>query len=153
MSSKVGRKHYGKVPLTLNNTAAWDDQNSAASWSDDGAVRRIIEPVIKDLEAVVAQNATLGVSEYLAAGEASITISQQNEIIVGVRVENDNAHLIAYVPLRALLISALQQARQGIALDPGAQALVSNLVQLGAQLAQLGRPQQSGLSHTQGPVQ
>lgn len=152
MSSKVGRRHYGKVPLTLTNTEPWDDQDSTISWSDDGAVRKIMEPVIKTLESVVAQNATLGVSEYLAAGEASLTISQQNEIVIGVRVENDEAHLIAYVPLRALLISALQQARQQIALDPGAQALVSNLVQLGTQLAQLGRPTPSAPTHSQGPT-
>lgn len=143
MSSKVGRKHFGKVPLTVPSKEAWEAQDGAKSWSDEGEVRQIVETVIPLLEAVVARNVVLGTGEYLASGEASITISQQNEIIIGLRIENDEAALVAYVPLRALLISALNQARQNVGMDAQSQALVSNLIQLGTQLAQLGRPAQA----------
>lgn len=150
MSSKVGRRHYGTVPLTVVNKAAWEAQDASKSWSDEGEVRSVIEQTIQQLEAIVAKNATLGASEYLAAGEASVTISNQNEILVGIKISNDEASFIAYVPLRALLISALQQARQTVGVDPQGQALVSSLIHFGTQLANLGRPAPS--PSTQGPT-
>lgn len=142
MSSKVGRKHFGTAPLTLVGREAWDRQDATLSWSDEGEVRAVLEKSIKELEAVVARNAALAVGEYAASGEAAVTISNQNEILVGVRLSNDEATLIAYVPLRALLISALQSARQSAGVDPNAQALVSNLIHLGVQLSKLGQSSQ-----------
>ena len=60
--------------------------------------------------------------------------------MIGVKIANDEATLIAYVPLKRLLVSALGEIRPTLGVDPQAQALLSQLMTLGQQLASLGRP-------------
>lgn len=148
-TSKVGRKHFGRVPVQVAGKDRWDTQDHAASWSDDGEVRQVLtqalgealKPVIGALEHVVARNASLGASEYMATAESTLTLAPDGDVLIGVRVANDEASLIAYVPLKKLIVSALGDIRPTLGVDPQAQALLSHLMTLGQQLAQLGRPQ------------
>ena len=151
--SKVGRKHYGKVPVHIVGKDRWDTQSHTQSWSDDGEVRKVItdaiaqaiQPVIGVLEEVVARNASLGASEYLATAESSLTVAPDGDVLIGVRIANDEAALIAYVPLKKLLISALSELRPSLGVDPQAQTMLSHLITLGNQIAQLGRPAQANI--------
>lgn len=139
-----GTKHYGRVRLSTTGREAWEAQDATKAWDDAGEVRATVQThtdrLIADLEGVVAKNATLGASEYLAEGEGTLTMSPEGEILVGLRVHNDDAQFIAHVPLRPLVFSALQDMRTSLALDPRAQAVLSQLIALGRQLASLGQP-------------
>jgi hypothetical protein len=146
----VGRKHYGKVPVQVSGRERWETQNHTQSWSDDGDVRKIIEPAIAALEQVVAKNAALGASEYLGSAESTLVLAPDNDILVGVRIANDEAALIAYVPLKKLLMAALSELRPTLGVDPNAQALLSQLITLGSQLASLGRPNPNSQPTAQG---
>lgn len=138
----VGRKHYGKVAIDVLGREAWEKQDATKSWSDDGEVKKIIEEstasMVHALEAAVAQNAHLGVSEYLSIAEAAATVDEKGELLIGVRVSNDEASLIAYVPLKKLIMSVLTELRPRLGVDPQAQTILSHLVGLGRNLASLG---------------
>jgi hypothetical protein len=147
-TSKVGRKHFGRVSVQVSGKERWDGQNHSASWSDDGEVAAVInqslgdivKPIIAALEQVVARNASLGASEYLSSAESTLTLAPDGDVLIGVKIANDEATLIAYVPLKRLLVSALCEIRPTLGVDPQAQALLSQLMTLGQQLASLGRP-------------
>lgn len=133
--SKVGRKFYGKTAVTIPEPQrkAWDEHASEKTWSDAGRIGEVLESIRPTIEKIVAQNATAGASEYLASGEVAMRASQK-DVLVGIRIWNDEVAMIGEVSLRALLMSALQQARENLGTDPEAQNLISILVQIGREL-------------------
>lgn len=133
--SRVGQKYYGKVPAQVIGARDWDAHDATKTWSDGGIVRQIVESMVPTLEAALAQNVSLGVSEYLGDGEAAVRADQRTgELYVGLRLHNSEASLIVEIPLKKLLIAALTEMRNGIAVDRGAQDAVTSLVDLGRQL-------------------
>jgi hypothetical protein len=134
--AKVGRKFYGKTTVAIPDSQrkAWDEQPSEKTWSDMGEARSAIEPVISAIEGLIAKNATMGASEYLAAAEIAMRASNK-DVLVGVRFSNQEAVMIGEVSLRQLFMSAIQQARLNAATDPEAQELLTSLMQIGRELA------------------
>lgn len=141
---QIGTKHYARVPLQTTGRDAWEQQDITGVWSDNGEVRtsvvRHMDQLIVELESVVARNAMIGASDYLAEGEASLALSPDNDILLGIRIYNDGASMIAHVSMRQILFSALQELRPRLGVDPQAQAVLSQIVALGQQLARLGAP-------------
>lgn len=141
---RIGTQHYARVPLKTTGREAWEKQDVAGVWSDAGEVRaavvRHMDQLIAELETVVARNAMIGASDYLSEGEASLSLSTDSDLVVGIRIYNDGAAMIAHVSLRQLLFSALQELRPSLGVDPRAQAILSQIVALGQQLARLGAP-------------
>jgi len=145
---KIGMRHYAKVPLKSIGREAWEKQPATGVWSDEGEVRatvasaldKMLPPLIGELERIVERNANLGASDYLSEGEASLALSPDNEILLGIRIFNDGAQMIAHVSLRELLYAALSDLRPHLGIDPQAQTLLSQLKFLGTQLASLGAP-------------
>lgn len=138
--NKIGSKWYGKVPVGVVGRDKWDRQDASASWTDGGEVKRIVEAIVPVLEQLVAKEALGAVSDFASTGEAAVQAGDKGEVMVGVRLISEQAAMIVAIPLRKLLIAALTEVRNGIALDPQAQALLSDLVALGRQLATLGQP-------------
>jgi hypothetical protein len=141
---KIGMRHYAKIPLRTIGREAWEKQNIAGVWSDAGEVETVVQrhlgELTSELQDIVARNAMIGASDYLAEGEASLTLSPDNDILLGIRIFNDGAQMIAHVSLRELLFAALSELRSHLGVDPQAQALLSTLMALGRQLATLGAP-------------
>lgn len=134
--AKVGRKFFGKTTVAIPQAQkeAWDNQAAEKTWADDGEVGRTLEAIRPTIEKIVSQNATIGASEYLAAAEVAMRAANK-DILIGVRLSNAEAILIGEVSLRQLMMSAIQQARETAALDPGAQDLITTLVQIGRELS------------------
>jgi hypothetical protein len=134
--AKVGRKFFGKTTVAIPQAQkeAWDNQAAEKTWADDGEVGRTLEAIRPTIEKIVSQNATIGASEYLAAAEVAMRASSK-DILIGVRLSNAEAVLIGEVSLRQLMMSAIQQAREVAAADPGAQELITTLVQIGRELS------------------
>lgn len=147
--SRVGQKYYGKVPAEVIGARDWDNHDATKTWSDGGAVREIVEAMVPKLEAALAHNVSLGVSEYLGDGEAAIRADQRTgELHVGLRLHNSEASLIVEIPLKRLMIAALTDMRNNIAVDRGAQDAVTSLVDLGRQLITIGGVGNHAASHT-----
>lgn len=140
MKAAVGRKFYGKIPVTVTGRDVWDRHDATATWSDGGEIRQLLDRLAPELERVVAQNAAQSVAEYAELGEAAVRGDLSGEVMVGLRLWNDNAAMIIEIPLKKLLLSALTEMRNGLAVDPNAQTAVSNLVDLGRQMHQLAGP-------------
>lgn len=144
----VGRKHFGRLPVQLVGKERWDAQDHASAWSDEGEVGVVLKkafddalaPIVQALEGVVAKNASLGASEYLALSEASATLSPDGELMIGVRVANDAVAMVAYVPFTQLIKSILSEIRPSLGIDPQAQAMLSQMIAIGRGLATLGQP-------------
>ena len=137
--SGVGHKYYGKMPVTITGQQSWDRQEATKTWTDAGAVARVLQQTTAELERIVAENATVSVSEYLSTAQAGIRATPEGEIMLGLRIENQEAAMIVEVPLRRLILAALSEMRPVLGLDQGAQHTVSAIVQLGSQLASIGR--------------
>jgi hypothetical protein len=146
--SGVGHKYYGKMAVTISGQKAWDRQDAAKTWTDAGAVTRVLQATTAELERIVAENATLSVSEYLSTAQAGIRTTPEGEVMLGLRIENQEAAMIVEVPLRRLILAALSEMRPVLGFDPNAQQAVSAIVQFGSQLASIGRvpkvPSQQG---------
>ena len=142
MQHKIGMRHYAKIPLKSVGREAWEKQDITGVWSDAGEVQAVVQRhlgnMIGELQDTVARNAMIGASDYLAEGEASLALSPENDILLGIRIYNDGAQMIAHASLRQLLFQALSELRPHVAIDPQAQALLSQLKALGHQLANLG---------------
>jgi hypothetical protein len=141
---KIGMRHYAKVPLKSVGREAWEKQDITGVWSDAGEVQAVVQRhlgnMIGELQDTVARNAMIGASDYLAEGEASLALSPNNDILLGIRIYNDGAQMIAHVSLRELLFAALSELRPHLGVDQKAQTLLSQLKFLGTQLASLGAP-------------
>jgi hypothetical protein len=143
--SKVGRKFFGKTPVSVpeKDREAWDSQAHQKSWSDEGDTKAAMSKLTPLIEEIVAKNAHLGLSAYLSSGEVAIR-PEGNDIVLGLRIWNDEAMLIGEVSLRSLIASALNQARPDIANPNGeARALVSALVGIGRELSAMTQGQQA----------
>lgn len=138
--NKVGHKWYGKVSVDVSGREAWDRQDASQSWTDGGAVKKILASIEPLLEQLVASEAIGAVADFASTGEAAVRAGQAGEVIVGLRITSEQSSMIVSVPLRKLLVAALTEVRNGIALDPQAQALLADLVSLGQQLSRLGQP-------------
>jgi hypothetical protein len=143
--SKVGRKFFGKTPVSVpeKDRTSWDAQLHEKSWSDAGETKAAMDKLIPVIEQIVAKNAHMGVSDYLSSGEVAIR-PEGNDVVLGLRIWNDEAMLIGEVSLRSLIASALNQARPDIANPNGeARALVSALVGIGRELSAMTQTQQA----------
>ena len=129
MQHKIGMRHYAKIPLKSVGREAWEKQDITGVWSDAGEVQAVVQRHLGNM---------IGASDYLAEGEASLALSPENDILLGIRIYNDGAQMIAHASLRQLLFQALSELRPHVAIDPQAQALLSQLKALGHQLANLG---------------
>jgi DNA-binding protein YbaB len=141
--SKVGRKFFGKTPVSVpeKDREAWDSQAHEKSWSDAGESKALMDQIIPAFEKLVAKNAHMGLSDYLSSGEVAIR-PEGNDVVVGVRIWNNEVQLIGEVSLRSLIASALNQARPDIANPNGeARALVSALVGIGRELSAMTQGQ------------
>ena len=151
--SKVGNKFYGKVDVVTRGKKQWDEQDPAKAWTDGGEIRAIVESMIPDIEKACAKNAILGASEFSSSGQAAVRADERTgEVIIGVRVSTEDADLITEVPLKQLLITALSEMKGVIGVDPGAQTTLSQLIDLGRQLSNLGLPKQQP-NHSQAGVE
>lgn len=138
--NKVGHKWFGKVPVEVAGREAWDKQDASQSWTDGGAVKKILASIEPLLERLVASEAIGAVADFASTGEAAVRAGQGGEVVIGLRITSEQSSMIVSVPLRKLLVAALTEVRNGIALDPQAQALLADLVSLGRQLSRLGQP-------------
>lgn len=143
--TSIGRKTFGRVPLAVQGRDRWEAQGPA-HWSDEGEVQKILQPFVAQmanaLKDVVARNAALGASEYLAIGEVTLVPGEQGDVLIGLKIDNGEASLIAYVPFKKLIVAALEDVRPVLGVNPQAQALLSQLIGLGRQLASLGHVDQ-----------
>ena len=137
--TSVGHRYYGKMPVTISGQKSWDQQDATRTWTDAGAVSRVLQATTAELERIVAENATTSVSDYLSIPQPAIRPTQDGEIFLGLRIENQEASMIVEVPLRRAILAALSEMRPILGLDPGAQQAVSSIVQFGGQLASIGR--------------
>lgn len=137
--SGIGVRYYGKMPVAVSGQKAWDKQDATRTWTDGGAVARVLQATTAELERIVAENATTSVSDYLSTAQAGIRVTQEGEIMLGLRIENQEASMIVEVPLRRAILAALSEMRPILGLDPNAQQAVSAIVQFGGQLASIGR--------------
>lgn len=141
--SAVGRRYFGKTPVTVDGREVWDRHDATKTWSDGGETAKIVAghmtAMQTELETTVAQNAVLAVSEFASSAEAAIR-ADGDDVIVGIRFYSDASALIVNVPLRQILAAALSEIRPLLGADPNAQAALSNLVAIGRQLAQIGNP-------------
>lgn len=142
-ASKVGRTYYGKTAVQIFGANGWEAHDATKTWSDGGEIKSELLALTERLEAIVARNVSAAVVEYATTGEAAVRADTNGEIYVGLRLWNDEAALIVEVPLKALLVAALVDVRDKLALDPGAHTMISQLVDLGRQLTQLTRTQQA----------
>lgn len=138
----VGYKWFGKRAVDVSDTRAWTQHDATKTWSDGGAVRDRVTAattaLISDLERIVAENASASVVEYASAAEAGIR-ADGGEVLIGIRLYNDEASMIVEVPLRRLIVDALTEMRPRLGVDPQAQGALSALVALGQSLASLTR--------------
>ncbi len=134
----IGKRFYGKQPVVIAGRQAWDEQMATRTWTDGGAVAEVMRSATAQLERIVADNATQGVSEYLSSAEAGLRVTEQGEILVGVRVHNQEASMIVEIPIKKLVVGALSEMRPTLGLDPRAQSAVSAIIAFGGQLAALG---------------
>lgn len=137
--SGIGVRYYGKMPVTISGQKAWDQQDATRTWTDAGAVSRVLQATTAELERIVAENATTSVSDYLSTAQAGVRVTQDGEIMLGLRIENQEAAMIVEVPMRRLILAALSEMRPVLGVDPAAQHAVSAIVQFGGQLASIGR--------------
>ena len=159
----VGFRWFGKRPVDVTDTAPWVSHDATKTWSDGGAVRGSVtaaaQTLIADLERIVAENASASVAEYASAAEAGLRADGSGEVIIGLRIFNDQASMIIEVPLRRLIVDALTEMRPKLGVDPQSQAALSSLAALGQSLASLVRadvpPPQAGagIGHNSNPVQ
>jgi hypothetical protein len=131
-------KTYGNTLVRVTGAKEWEAQDAAASWSDGGAIAKILASVANDLRAVVADNAVLAVSEYAKTGEAYLRPSGA-DIIIGIKFWNDKASLVQEFSLRQLISNSAKDVRLKLGIDPEAQAIVSNLAGIGNELSSLGK--------------
>lgn len=136
--SAVGKRFYGKTAVSIRGQKQWDAHDATKTWTDNGEVRAVIEAIVPEVERLIAKNATLGVSEYLSSAEAAMRADENGHLLIGVRIWNDEAAMIVEIPLTDLLVSALAETRDVVGVEPGAQAAVSALVNLGRQLTAVG---------------
>ena len=136
----VGFKWFGKRAVDVSDTTAWTQHDATKTWSDGGAVRDSVtvaaQTLITDLERIVAENASASVAEYASAAEAGIR-ADGGEVVIGIRLYNDQAAMIVEVPLRRLIVDALTEMRPRLGVDPQAQGALSALAALGKSLASL----------------
>lgn len=153
----VGFKWFGKRAVDVSDTGQWTQHDATKTWSDGGAVRDSVtvaaQTLIADLERIVAENATQSVAEYASAAEAGLR-ADGGEVIIGIRLYNDEASMIVEVPLRRLIVDALTEMKPRLGVDVQAQGALSALVALGQSLASLVRadvpPPASGIGHNSG---
>lgn len=138
MTSKVGHKFFGKTSVVIPQPQreSWDSHAAEKTWSDAGEVRKVLETIAPVIEQLVSKNATLGASEYLASSEVAMR-AHDKDVLLGIRIWNEEVQMIGEVSLRNLLLTALQQARASLGVDPQAQALVAALMQIGRELASI----------------
>lgn len=156
----VGFKWYGKRAVDVADTSQWTSHDATKTWSDGGAVRDSVtvaaQTLIADLERIVAENATASVVDYASAAEAGLR-ADGGEVLIGIRLYNDEASMIVEVPLRRLIVDALTEMRPRLGVDPQAQSALSALVALGQSLASLARanepPPIPGIGHNSNPAQ
>ena len=141
----IGHKWFGKRAAVVLGLDKWAAHDASKTWSDGGAVAEAVtesnKTLISQLEKIVADNATAGVSEYLSDAEIGVRADQTGEVIVGLRIANDQAVMIVEIPLRKLVVGALSEMRPTLGVDPQAQAVLSALISLGNNLSSLaGKP-------------
>jgi len=137
----IGNKFYGKQSVAITGRKAWDEHMATRTWTDGGAVAEVMQAATAHLERIVAENATQSVSDYLSSAEAGLRVTDAGEIIIGVRVSNQEASMIVEIPIKKLIVGALSEMRPTLGLDPKAQSAVSALIAFGGQLASLGARQ------------
>ena len=152
MTSKVGRRFFGKTAVSVSapEKATWAAQDYSKSWTDGGAARAIVDSIAPAIERAIAENAHLGAAEYLSEGEVALQATDK-DVLIGLRIWNNEAALIGTVSLRQLIADAFSQARSELGHDQQAQALVSALIQIGQELSRIpsahnGPPPQATLS-------
>ena len=152
----IGRKWFGKREASVSGATKWTAQDSSLTWTDGGAVRQAVDEsnkvLISQLERIVADNATAGVSDYLSTAEVGLRAEATGEVIVGLRVSNEQADLIVEIPLRKLIVDALQEMRPRLGVDPESQAVLSALIAFGNSLVALGQRKEPGPSPNAMPV-
>lgn len=142
--SSTARKWFGQRDASVIGADKWMAQDSIKTWSDGGEVVRVVERISKvliaELERIVSDNATAGVSDYLSAAKIGVRADQAGEVVVGLIVSNDQADMVVEIPLRKTIIAALTDMRPRLGVDPQSQALLSALIGLGQSLVSLGHP-------------
>lgn len=136
--SRVGHRYYGKTSVAIVGRQSWEAQDGTKTWTDGGAVQKALQDAAQALERVVAENATLAVSDYLSTAEAGIRADKTGEVLIGLRIANEEAAMMVEVPLRRLIVAALSEMRPALGIDPQAQQTVSAIVAFGQQLSALG---------------
>lgn len=139
----IGRKWFGKREASVSGADKWAAQDSTKTWTDGGAVRQAVDEsnkvLISELERIVAENATAGVSDYLSTAEVGIRSDQTGEVIVGLLVSSGEADLLVEIPLRKMIVGALTEMRPRLGVDQDSQAVLSALIAFGNSLVALGQ--------------
>lgn len=139
----IGRKWFGKREASVSGADKWSAQDSTKTWTDGGAVRQAVDEsnkvLISELERIVAENATAGVSDYLSTAEVGIRADQTGEVIVGLLVSSGEADLLVEIPLRKMIVGALTEMRPRLGVDQDSQSVLSALIALGNSLVSLGQ--------------
>lgn len=153
----VGVKWFGKRAVEVVGAQEWASHDPTKTWTDGGAVSEAVGSATKDLvtilERLVAENANAGVQEYLTSSEAGLRATPDGEVLIGLRIYNDQAAMIVEIPLRKLLVGALTEMRPMLGVDPQAQMALSACISFGKSLASLGTaqaPQGPPIGHNSG---
>lgn len=138
MTSKVGRRVFGKMPVTVSaqDIAAWGQQDVSRSWNDEGVSQALVNTLVPALQKAMAAAAHEGAAAYISEGEVGLQATDK-DVLVGFRIWNNEASMICSVSLRKLIADAFSQARSELGHDPQAQALVSALIQIGQELSRI----------------
>lgn len=138
MSSKVGRRVFGKMPVTVSaqDKASWAAQDFEKSWNDEGMSQALVNTIVPALRRAFAETAHAGAEAYISEGEVGLQATDK-DVLVGFRLWNNEASMICTVSLRDLIKDAFTQARSELGHDQQAQALVSALVQIGQELSRI----------------
>jgi len=97
--NKVGNRWYGKVPVEVAGREAWEKQDASQSWTDGGAVKKILASIEPLLERLVASEAIGAVADFGEHGRGGGASGPRRRDRVGLRITSEQSSMIVSVPL------------------------------------------------------